>query len=58
MDDKRGYRHEALIVCTLGGAQAGKTSLTAAMKKSGVSNWIDSGRLGGHRIATGESPPN
>ena len=33
MDDKRGYRHEALIVCTLGGAQAGKTSLTAAMTK-------------------------
>ena len=33
MDDKRGYRHEVLIVCTLGGAQAGKTSLTAAMTK-------------------------
>ena len=33
MDEKRGYRHQALVVCTLGGAQAGKTSLTAAMTK-------------------------
>lgn len=33
MDDKRGYRHQALTVCTLGGAQVGKTSLTAAMTK-------------------------
>ena len=33
MDDKKSYRHQALIVCTLGGAQAGKTSLTAAMTK-------------------------
>ena len=33
MDNKRDYRHQALLVCTLGGAQAGKTSLTAAMTK-------------------------
>ena len=33
MDDKKSFRHQALIVCTLGGAQAGKTSLTAAMAK-------------------------
>ncbi len=33
MDEKRGYRHQALVVCTLGGAQTGKTSLTAAMTK-------------------------
>ena len=33
MDEKRGYRHQALVICTLGGAQAGKTSLTAAMTK-------------------------
>ena len=33
MDNKRDNRHRALTVCTLGGAQAGKTSLTAAMTK-------------------------
>ena len=33
MDNKKDYRHQALLVCTLGGAQAGKTSLTAAVTK-------------------------
>ena len=58
MDDKRGYQHQALTVCTLGGAQVGKTSLTAAMTKGGVSNRLNADRRGRHRITTAVSPPD